>query len=133
MDGIADSTAAEIRVTRFVSAFENRELFAAEGKHFRLEGHSVEMAVAVERPQNLVFASNLNPVADFVISSFCHYRYFVGSTTVLQAFIAKSSSRLSHAAVRSGHSLRESSNNIHVYRLLSRGIEEHTRIGHGQD
>src|ERR1700675_589320 len=55
-------------VTGFVGYFVNLELLPAKCEHFRHERHSLELAVGVQRSQNLLFAPDFHPVAN---SKFC--------------------------------------------------------------
>jgi hypothetical protein len=60
-----DSTSAnwENRIAGLVRAFVNSKPLTTEREHFGHEWHPVELAIAVERSKNLIFAANLDPVA----------------------------------------------------------------------
>jgi hypothetical protein len=67
MDSIIDASPSDWKysIARFVRAFVDLELFAAERKHLGHKGHTVELSIMVERAQYLIFAPDFYPVTYF--------------------------------------------------------------------
>jgi hypothetical protein len=65
VDGTVNAPAAGWKdgVARLVGALVHLKPLPAEREHLRHEWHAVELTVAIERPENLLFASNRHPIA----------------------------------------------------------------------
>src|SRR5260370_16872458 len=59
-------------VTGLVGHFVNLELLPAKCEHFRHERHSLELAVGVQRSQNLLFTTDFPPAASSKFSFTLH-------------------------------------------------------------